>query len=246
VAITFVGAGTVAGQYGPGTTPIAVDVPSSIAAGDLLLMISGRNTTSGAGAYSTPAGWINIPEWTMSTGTNSRHSFGAYRIATSEPASYDLTTADLDDQSWGAVMVAYRGVDASTQLDATPVGDITQNGTASPNPGSITTVTNDAWVVCFAWSRDGDVSSWTPPTGYTERVEDTALFYVSVADKAVAVAGAENPGAFGTGGGGTDHHTVGTLALRPVVAGGAGTAPAIFMGVNLGKNLINGGGLIKC
>jgi hypothetical protein len=248
VAITFVAAGATVGASSPGTSPIAVAVPSGVANGAVLLMISCRTGTAGSGAYSTPSGWVNIPAWTISSGTAARHSFGAYRVASSEPASYNLTTADPAEEVWGAVMLAYRGVDSSTQLDATPVGDITQVDTNNGDPPSITTVTNGAWVVCFDWVRNGgDLTAFSPPSSYTERVDNVSTFLIGVADRAIAVAGAENPGAFGTGGvGGTNDHIVGTLALRPAAAAGGGSGPAIFKGVNLGKNLINGGGLIKC
>jgi len=249
VAISFVAAGAVVQAFGPGTTPLAVAVPSGVANGDLLLLFSCRTGSSGSGAFNTPAGWINIPQLTMNTLTNARHSFAAYRVANSEPASYNLSTLDPDNESGGAVMLAYRGVDTSTQLDATPVGDITQNDTNNGDPPSITTATNNAWVVCFDYTRPtGDTTAFTPPSGYTERVDSVGSdFQISVADKLVASAGAEDPGAFGTGGsGGVNDHIVGTLALRPAAAGGAGTIPAMFMGSNLGKKLLINGGSLKC
>lgn len=249
MAISFVAAGAAAEASGPGTTPLSVAVPSGVADGDLLLLISCRTGSAGSGAYTTPSGWTNIAPFTMSTTTNSRHSFGAYRVANSEPASYSLSTAAAAAENWGAVMLAYRGVDASTQLDATPVGDITQNDANSGDPPSITTVTNDAWVVCFDFVRTGnDLTAFTPPSGYTERVDTASsiLFDIGIADKLVASAGAENPGTFGTGGSGNiNDHIVGTLALRPSVAGGSGIVPSIVMGSNLGKLLINAG-MLKC
>jgi hypothetical protein len=248
VAITFVAAGAATGNSSPGTSPLTVAVPSGVANGDLLLLISCRTGTSGSGAYNVPSGWTNIAALTMSTGTAARHSFAAYRVASSEPASYQLSTADVAEEVWGAVMLAWRGTDTSSPLDTTSVGDITQVDTNSGNPPSITTVTNDAWVVCFNYVRsNSDVTSFTPPTSYTERVDAvSSTFVIGVADRAIAVAGAENPGAFTTGGvGNTNDHIVGTLALRPLAAGGGGVAPAMFMGVNLGKSLINSG-LLKC
>jgi hypothetical protein len=252
VAITFVAAGAAAEASWIGTSPLAVAVPSGVTAGYLLMMFSCRTGTSGAGAYVTPSGWTNIAALTMSTGTAARHSFAAYRVAgSSEPVSYNLTTLDGSNiENWGAVMIAYRGVDSSTQLDATSVGDITQGDTNNGDPPSITTVTNSAWVVCFNYVRTGgnDLTAFTPPTGYTERVDtaSSTLFEIGIADKEVAVAGAENPGAFTTGGAGSvNDHIVGTLALRPAAAPGGGTAPAMVMGCNLGKLLINGGS-IKC
>jgi hypothetical protein len=249
VAITFVAAGAAVEASDVGTNPLAVAVPSGVTAGDLLLLFSCRTASSGAGAYNTPSGFTNIAELTLSDTNPSRHSFVGYRVATSEPASYNITTADVNPENWGAVMVAYRGVDTSSPLDATSVGDVTQENTNNGDPPSITTVTNNAWVVCFNYVRTtNDLTGFTPPTGYTERVDtsSSSLFEIGIADKAVAVAGAENPGAFSTGGSGSiNDHIVGTLALRPLAAGGGGVAPAMFMGSNLGKSLINSG-LLKC
>lgn len=123
-------------------------------------------------------------------------------------------TADAGD--YGCYVLS--GVDTTTAQDAaaTTAGPTTST---NPNPASITTVTNDAWVIPCAGN---DVFDGTPGTisGY---INDLAASRNETNDLGIAAAtlekstfGAEDPGAWSTWSSGTWYAI--TAAFRPAVA----------------------------
>lgn len=114
--------------------------------------------------------------------------------------------------SSAAVVAVVRGVN-STILDTAIV--TASGGTGDPNPGSITTVTNNALVLAFGF-QDDDNSTLSPSSGYTTAITatgSTAGQAAIVASKAVVTAGAEDPGIMSSAG---DDEWIGfTVAVRP-------------------------------
>lgn len=112
----------------------------------------------------------------------------------------------------------FRGVDGTTPQDATAT--TATNFTGAPNPASITTATNSAWVLAFG---NGSVSDATPGTisGYSNQynttASDTEPITVAGATLEKATAGAENPAAWSTWAD-SEWYTV-TVALRPAATG---------------------------
>ena len=129
-------------------------------------------------------------------------------------AVVNITGASLENAS-AAVAIAFRGVDATTAMDAT----ITSATGSSTNPDSpsITTVTDGAAVISAFGSSVNDPSV-TAPSGYGDQVNNTSIDTVSAAAGMAwltkATAGAENPASW------TDVSDASwsafTVALRPV------------------------------
>jgi hypothetical protein len=118
-----------------------------------------------------------------------------------------------DAVAYGAWVIS--GVDLSTPQDqtATTAGPTTST---NPNGASITTVTDNAWVLTMAGSV---VNDGTPGTisGYTNQknanATDTSPFTTSGMTKLVAAHGAEDPGAYSSWSSGAWYAI--TMALRP-------------------------------
>lgn len=128
----------------------------------------------------------------------------------------------------------YRNVDKSTPIDATTTS--ATGDSANPDPASITTTKDGAYVVCFAFCDDDVITGATYPSGYDNgqwvdggRPAGNNASLVS-ADKKVETAGAENPGTFAPTGF-NDVWRCTTVALRPlpIPIGGGGT-PSIRSG----------------
>ena len=159
----------------------------------------------------------------MTTGGYDETTFGlgllAWKRMGASPDSsavVDITGA-VGLYASAAVAVAFRGVDATTAMDAT----ITSATGSSTNPDSpsITTVTDGAAVIS-AFGSSVDDFTVTAPSGYGDQVNnaeiDTFSAAVGMAWLTKATAGAENPAAW------TDVSDASwsafTVALRPVTA----------------------------
>jgi hypothetical protein len=114
---TFVGS-TSASQTTAGTGPLAIDVPSGVADGDLLLLYVGTASGGGPNTVTPPSGWTTIFEWSVQPGV-----FLYGRIASSEPSSYEVsvgTSAEFNlimhatrpsTGSWSSVLDAVHTVE---------------------------------------------------------------------------------------------------------------------------------------
>lgn len=197
-----------------------INVPSGVVDGDyLLLHVVARRSSSTPPSVTTPSGWTLIRGTQVSaTARFSIFTFG--RVASSEPASYNVTIGTNDGSL--ACMVAYTGVETASPVDV-------ENGNSAtdihaPTTPSITTTVDDAMIVAF-----GAVSSswtWTAPSGMTKVVERTTVAPESatgasgcVATVIQAMAGATGTKAFSVGGSLSLPETVGShiLALVPYV-----------------------------
>lgn len=122
----------------------------------------------------------------------------------------------------GAVIVgvALRGVDTTTPEDATSTTN--SGASTNPDPASITTVTDGAWVLAFAGMRLVDASV-TVPSGYTNHAtttaNDTNPQTAAVATILKSTAGAENPPNWTNWS--TGDWCAVTVAVRPAAAGGS-------------------------
>jgi hypothetical protein len=132
-------------------TTIAQTVPAGVVNGDFLLWVIAQGTATNPAT--DPAGWTRLR---FATTTND--SLDAwYRIASSEPASYNSPT--LTSAQTVTAMAAYSGVDTVTPLDvAIPAATA---GTTAVTFNAITPVTPGAWVLGLA--ALGYASSTTVP-----------------------------------------------------------------------------------
>jgi hypothetical protein len=167
MAITYVGAGAVAGA-----NPVAV--PTGYAAGDLFILF-----VSGAGSKTTPSGW------TLAT-TVAATSYVFTKIATASESAVTLNTFQA---AGSAVIVAYRGVTGAYQVNATmTVG----TATTSPNANSITTTVPNERII-WLYATTTPAATLTANASTTSRVNSapTASKYgLLIADVAQASVGA--------------------------------------------------------
>ena len=174
--------------YGSVTGPSAIStisVPSGVVNGDILILafVAGQSTVP---VVTMPGGWTTIqgPSTTTAGGFNVVRVL-AWKVASSEPASYDITTDITANTS--AVMVAVSGASGSTPVSSS------NSGTGSTTTATgITTPSNNSVVAFIAhnWVLYGTASppSGTTPT-FTERL-DAADSLIYVATGVLATAGA--------------------------------------------------------
>ncbi len=154
-----------------------------------------------------------------------------HKVASSETGNWTFNQDGAAD-NMAAVVAVFRGVDTTTPIDVTPIAGHTDTFTNddTPDPPSITTVTDGAWVIAYCGVNGNSTShdAVTPPTGYTLFGSEPDPFAASnqrqivMAYKEVSTAGAEDPGVFTFSGGSTNvqEATCGVIALRPATAGG--------------------------
>jgi hypothetical protein len=149
------------------------------------------------------------------------------------PAQRNALATYMSSQgsTWGGFNIGNPlGTLGDSPFDVTTPG-VSTGAAGMPNSPAITTVTNGDVIVSLGFLDDEIVaSSVTPPAGYTligaaqyGTIENGAT--VMAAFNQQATAGATNPGAFGSGGIGTDAWVGTTFALRPI----AGTIPQISL-----------------
>lgn len=133
---------------------ITVNVPTNVANGDLMLGVVHVNSANNPGAVTPPSGWTEIANNFNINGNFSVHTWVGYRIANTEPSSYQwgIDTFANDDQAWIFRIV---GHNKNSVLDSNTVffndfGNIPQNVT------SFSTTTSDSMVVYIFGGKQGD------------------------------------------------------------------------------------------
>lgn len=223
MAITFVGEAE-GGNTTSGAFVVNVSAIAGLADGDFVVASLGKFDDDGT--FTAPSGWTIVDEQLSTTGDDQRNCY-AYKYLTSvaaEGATWSFGSGIADPK--GAVILAFRGVDSTTPIEATVTGTL---GSSNPTPTApaITTLTNNAVVVVMmtlvqAAAVVGYVGG--APSGYTLGGDftvnnGTAEFFTAMAYKTVATAGVETPGAFTTTGGGTPEFSARTIALKPAAGG---------------------------
>jgi hypothetical protein len=171
MAISFVGAGTVASGVNP-----TVDVPAGVVAGDALLIF-----TCGSGIPTGYSGWNQI----FSLANAGRFMNVLLRTASASESSVALTMSSGTSK---AVMLAYRGTSYFDVVGAAAVGT-----TASPATTSLTTRFANDYVVSFYTCAIPAAQTWTAPASTTTRVNSTGTAAVNgmlIVDELQAAAGA--------------------------------------------------------
>lgn len=156
MAIAFVNVATA--QANSSTTSLAVNVPSGVVNGNLMITILELNA---AVTVTQPGGWTSVGNGAPAqSGTNTLDAW--WRIASSEPASYTWT---FGSAKCNICALAYSGT------TATPIetGAFGSNTSPTATTGSIT-VSNNDWNIAIYSDRDASAgSTWTTPTGTTSR-----------------------------------------------------------------------------
>jgi hypothetical protein len=206
-------------------TALVLTLPASLE-NDVAFIVAAR--TDNRALATSSSGWTETLYNTLgASGLN----VGVWRkrMGASPDANFTLSAPTAGSGfGRGAVCVVLRGVDTTTMEDAahTVAGDAAN---ADPNGASITTVTNGAyvWSVGIKNSTNGTAEATvTEPTGYSDKVTApatavTLALTAAGAGKIIAVAGAEDPGAWTTWDAGFNWAAV-TMAARPQAAAAAG------------------------
>lgn len=164
-------------------TNLVVNVPAGVQDGDFLVLFVVADTDTAT--ITLPAGWTEMPG-SPQTRAGSLTGRCAYRIASSEPASYTVTFSG-SSAGTGAVMAAYFDT-VSLGLD-TSSGNTFAASTTHTLTGISSAIDNEMLVCCFA-SDAG--TSYTPPSGMTERADfqPSTSLTMMLCDVAQAAAGA--------------------------------------------------------
>jgi hypothetical protein len=150
-------------QNGAGTASLALNVPSGVVAGDVMIATVDAD---GAGSIAVPSGW-------SATGLfNNTSQFGwsqvVFRVATSgEPASY--TWALGSTRKAVGTIVDYIGVDNAAPIQTNASG----SGTTSPAvaPAITTTFAQEMVISNVGGENAAGAFTFTPPGGVRDRVE---------------------------------------------------------------------------
>jgi hypothetical protein len=208
-----------AGTYLSGTaSTLNVAVPSGVVADSVVTVTAFLDSTTTVTA--APSGFTQCTASPADIAANHRLVKYWKRATGADSGTYDFTLSGSAYRN--AVAERYSGcVTTGDPWDASPTSatDAT-NGTVTPSV-NITTAGADRLVV---WSgSDWAGGTWTPPTGFTERV-DQGDGLISVATKTQAVAGATG-GVTGTCTG-SDKRTAWMGALIPAGAGTITVSPS--------------------
>jgi len=189
VAVTFVGGASAHTTNGANVT---ITLPTSLQ-NDVVYVFGGFSRTATPGV--STSGYTNLVD--VINGTLC-HLYVGRKImgATPDTSVTCLGSGNAQDATAYTAMV-FRGEDTTTPEDATTT---TANAaTGNPDPPSITTVTNGAWVLAIGLSA-GNNATITGPSGYsnlnTSQDTDTRPINAMGATKEITTAGAENPGAY--------------------------------------------------
>lgn len=207
-----------------------VALPSTVDAGDLLLLIFG---TDGNPTISWPSGWTEI--YNQPGDADACRLGVAYKIAdgTEDGATITVTLSAVERAAWRVLRIT--GFDSAT-APAVSTGAIGTSTT--PNPDSLDPsgwATEDTlWIAAHA--RDsGNLALTAYPTDYTDgtddRAENSAGVGVGAALRENAVS-SEDPGAFTHDTPNQEWRAV-TIAIRPATV--AGPQPITHSGITSGQ-----------
>lgn len=175
MAISFRSAGAVGTTL---TTTITLSAPSGIQATDVVLAVIYADM--GTGTITPPSGWTLVTR--VDDGTT--QNMAVYR-ALGNVASYVFTIPDPANLGVGFTL-GYIGVNNTTPMDVAASGQINASSTTGTAP-SVTTVTDNAWGVCFFGFASLSVSTFTDAAPLVHRQNGDQL---DGADFPKAVAGA--------------------------------------------------------
>lgn len=137
---------------GSSNTTITVSVPANVVNGDLMIAVVHNNTALNPGGITAPSGWTQIASNASVNGNFALHSWIGWRIASSEPGSYQWTIGQTvgDDHAW---IFRVTGHDSASPIDVT--GAFTSDTVLNPVAPSITTTSANALAVWICGAKNG-------------------------------------------------------------------------------------------
>ena len=201
MAISYVG-GSSAVLVTIASTTLTLTLPSGILPGDLVLIYAANGEDSPQPSVTTP------PSGYTQRGSGVFLDYGAggitgtlwYKFAQAGDTNPSITWNTGNSTSGGlwAVIVVYRGVDPTSPFDLASVSEGTNAAATTFTPPSVTTQTDNAWVVSFIQTGDNNANILNSGNeqGFTARLSGSSFQTTTgsdagfgVADKAIATAG---------------------------------------------------------
>lgn len=194
---------------------------SDAAVGDLRIIAVNFSPdgTATIGTVTTPSGWTEISNDTETGAASNSRLFMAYRLVQSGDTLTSATLAFTTSTSMacGSVAVTFEGIDATTQMDATPPTMAT--GTSPPVSPTITTVTDNAAILCACiidaapGFNDSHIPSGFTLLGTMANNPPSNGMNLGLAYQIQATAGASGTKTWGDGG--SEEYAAATAAIRP-------------------------------
>jgi hypothetical protein len=230
VPITYVGS---ASSTANNPTSGSFSLPGGWAAGDTAVFW--WYTYSSTKTFTAPPG-VTQKQQAASAGYG--RLYIGYRALQSGDSTFSWSASSVANSTtiWGTSV--FRGVDGTGDpFEAQSGAPATFTNARDPNPPSVTTVSNNAWVIPIFGKRN-DYTSITAPTNYTSAGSNSSTLgndaSAGAAYRQIATPGLEDPGVWTLGGGNpNDDGYVWTGALRPSTAVTANTRAAIKAGGTL-------------
>jgi hypothetical protein len=231
-SISFVNAATAA-TSSTGQTSMSVNRPTNTANGNVLLLVAANS--GGYSDFTVPAGWIplDMGQGLYNQGLTTVFSDIVarlwYKIASSEPASYTVTTNG--GQEFVLAVVAYAGNRNPNPIKVhgktSTLGTASGGSTTSPAPYTLPQVTSDNLIVDI-YVSGGDASGTFTVTGptspWTQRAQIISAV-VSDFNASITVADRLSAGAFPT----ASASAVQTWAVFSVAILGAPPLPRVMV-----------------
>jgi hypothetical protein len=149
---------------------LTINAPAGLQDSDLMIAMVSSGHFSNTCTISAPAGWTAIDNLHQ----NFLDSRIFYKVASNEGASYDFTQ-DCTTAMTGGI-VAYSGADTSNPIAAhTPLAETVDQTTHTT--GSVSVTSSSQWIISTFADENG--STWTPPSGDSERVDNPAVGWAS-------------------------------------------------------------------
>jgi len=163
MAIAFVAAAD--GDNVADSNFLNIAVPAGNIDGHVMVLAASQRGNFTAISWPAQAGWTLIRE--DDEATHFSQAF-YYRVASSEPASYNFSLATNGKCSGG--ILTFSGVNTSSPVDAHGSSVFTADTTSGVAP-SISPVGSDDMLICAFCTEYQDDNVWTPPGSMVERVE---------------------------------------------------------------------------
>jgi hypothetical protein len=217
-AIEFVSIATGSAANGGNVT---ITMPGAVAAGDLVIgFVTGWWQTASPTAAQIDPTTTGYTQAAFQNGINeiAGGQWAGWKFMTGTPdADLVFPGSGNGGDSIACILAAFRGVNATTPMDATAT--VAKSNSTNPDPPSITVATANSAVVIFGGSLiedaspSGTITNYLPTTPTSVQVAEDNPTTCAAAYRLGLSAGAENPGAFNTWT--SSPWGAMTLALRP-------------------------------
>jgi RHS repeat-associated protein len=136
--------------------------------------LSNSSSSGGSETLTTPSGYTL--QATSTTGSTTTYIYTHTVVSGDTGVTLNYSSSALKS----AVLAVYRGVNATTPVDASSTG-MTASGTSLTLPALTTTKAGDQLVGLAGAGQEGSSTTWTAPSGMTVRASDNGASGISLA-----------------------------------------------------------------